>query len=36
MNAASLRIGDLTRCKWGAVFENKILLRFRPLISEWR
>ena len=36
MNAASQRIGDLPRCKCGAIFENDVLLRFRPLEREWR
>ena len=36
MNAASLCIGDLPGCKRGAVFEDELLLRFRPLISERR
>lgn len=36
MNAASLCIGDLPRCKWDAVFEDELLLRFCPLIGEGR
>jgi putative peptidoglycan binding protein len=36
MNATPQRIGDLPRCKWGAVFENEVLLRFCPLNGKWR